>query len=278
MPPVVLTAEFQHESNTFKRGLTDLYAFRTQILAHGDAAIAARGTANTELAGFLLAADEGGWQMQHVISAHAEPGSPVASAAFAYVADTICDAIRAQKDRLDGILLALHGAMVPEFCSDGEGELLSRLRAIVGPALPIAVTLDLHANVSPQMVALADIMVSYKTYPHIDMRARGLQAGRLLTRAMLGAIRPATLRAHRPMLEDVNGGRSDVGPIVPLYARALAAEAEPGILAVSINAGFGDADIPDVGRKHRRCHLGQPPFLHEHLSDRGRGRGTGPCA
>ena len=154
----------------------------------------------------------------------------------------ICAAAQ-RAERLDGILLGLHGAMVTEGHEDGEGALLARLRAIVGPDLPIAMTLDLQANAMPQMAELADIVVSYKTYPHVDMRERGLQAGLLLDRAMKGEIAPKTLRAHRPMLDETNGGRSDKGPMVALYATALAAQSQPGLLAVSINAGFGDADI-----------------------------------
>jgi microcystin degradation protein MlrC len=243
----VLTAEFQHESNTFKKGTTTLADFRAEAYAEGDAAIAAFGNANTELAGFLDASREAGWTMRHVLSAHAGPGARVARATFDHIAGKICDAARAGKDSLDGILLGLHGAMVPDFCEDGEGELLARLRAIVGPAMPIAIVLDLHANATRQMCELADIVVSYKTYPHIDMRERGLQAGRILDRAMNGRIDPATLRAHLPMLDETNAGRSDAGPMVAIYERARAFEAEPGIQAVSINAGFPDADIREVG-------------------------------
>ncbi|MGB8813080.1 MAG: M81 family metallopeptidase [Paracoccaceae bacterium] len=247
MPHHVLTAEFLHESNTFMKGSTDLHAFQSYVLMEGDAAVAARSAANTEIAGFKLAADEAGWKMTHSLSAHAEPGPKVARAAYDLLAGKICAAATAHKATLDGILLSLHGAMVPDFCQDGEGELLRRLRAIVGPDLPIAITLDLHANATPDMAALADIVVSFKTYPHIDMRERGLQAGRLLEQAMAGKIKPKTLRAHRPMLDETNGGRSDIGPMVALYQRARDHEAEPGILAVSINAGFGDADILHVG-------------------------------
>jgi microcystin degradation protein MlrC len=247
MPHHVLTAEFFHESNTFKRGLTELVDFEQSTLATGQAAIYMRGAANTGIGGFLEVAAQHGWQLDHVLSADAEPGSPVSRAAFDHIAGLICEAARARKASLSGILMALHGAMVTEFCEDGEGELLTRLRAIVGPDLPIAITLDLHANATPLMARLANIIVSYKTYPHIDMRARGVQAAHLLQGAMQGDVRPATLRAHRPMLDETNGGRSDIGPMVALYARALASEAEPGILAVSINAGFGDADIADVG-------------------------------
>jgi microcystin degradation protein MlrC len=93
---------------------------------------------------------------------------------------------REHRATLDGILLSLHGSMVPSFCEDGEGELLRRLRAIVGPDLPIAATLDLHAMVTPAMVDQAQILVSYKTYPHVDMRETGRHAGRLLDAAMRG--------------------------------------------------------------------------------------------
>ncbi|PZF76803.1 microcystin degradation protein MlrC [Aestuariivirga litoralis] len=247
MPRHVLTAEFAHESNTFKKGFTVLDDFRSETYLQGEAAIAERGNANTELAGFLDAAREAGWRVSHVISAHAGPGARVARAAFDDIAGQICAAATASRHSLDGILLSLHGAMVTEFCEDGEGELLTRLRAIVGPDMPIAVTLDLHANCTPLMCDLADAIVSYKTYPHIDMRERGLQAGRILEARMSGRSRPRTLRAHRPMLDEINSGRSDEGPMLPLYAKARAAEREPGILAVSINAGFSDADIRDVG-------------------------------
>ncbi|WP_237154744.1 M81 family metallopeptidase [Oryzibacter oryziterrae] len=241
----VLSAEFIHESNTFKRGRTTLRDFAAAVLLDGEAAIAALGHGNTEVAGFLDAARTHGWEMNHVISAHAYPGAPVAREAFDHIAARIIDAARARP--YDGILLGLHGSMVPEFTDDGEGELLARLRAAIGRDIPIAVTLDLHAMVSPAMVELADIFVSYKTYPHVDMRLAGQHAGRLLDAAMAGAVKPRTVRAHRPMLEEVNSGRTDVAQTAALYDAAAAHEHEAGILAVSINAGFAEADTSILG-------------------------------
>lgn len=243
----VLSAEFIHESNTFKKGTTDLAAFAAETLDEGPTAIARFGDVNAELAGFLDVARAAQWDLTHVISAHATPGARVARAAFDHVAGKICAAALAHRDRLDGILLGLHGAMVPDFCEDGEGMLLTRLRAIVGPRLPIAVTLDLHAMATPLMVQGADIFVSYKTYPHVDMRATGQHAARLLQAAMAGTIRPATLRAHLPMLDEANAGRTDVPETAALYDRARRHEDEPGILAVSVNAGFAEADIAEMG-------------------------------
>jgi microcystin degradation protein MlrC len=243
----VLTAEFVHESNTFKKGRTDLAAFRAETLDLGEVAIGRFGNVNTEIAGFLDAGREAGWSIRHVVSAHATPGARVSREAFDHIAGLICTAAAEEKDSLDGILLGLHGAMVPEFCEDGEGELLSRLRAIVGPDMPIAVTLDLHAIATPDMMRLAQIYVSYKTYPHVDMRETGRHAGRLLDAAMRGQTRPKTIRAHRPMLDEANAGRTDVPETAALYDSAKAYEAKPGILAVSINAAFAEADVAEAG-------------------------------
>lgn len=247
MPFTVLTAEFSHETNTFNRNRTEYRSFMEREGFFGEDAIRERGNANTELAGFCDSARKHGWQLIHVLSASAEPAGVVTRDAFDRLGGAIVTAAAENKGRIDGILLSLHGAMVTEFCEDGEGELLERLRAVVGPDLPIAITLDLHGNVTQKMCELADIALSYKTYPHVDMRERARQAGDILDRTMKGEIRPRILRAHRPMLDEANGGRTDVGPMVERVAKAIAYEREPGVLAVSINAGFPSADIKEVG-------------------------------
>lgn len=243
----VLTAEFVSENNTFQKSLTELHNFEVDALLEGDAAIAARKNANTELAGFLDIAGKAGWTVIHTISASAAPSGPVSRVAYDHIAGVICHAIEANRGRLDGILLSLHGAQVTEFCEDGEGELLRRIREITGPEMLIGVTLDLHANVTRAMTRDAQIWVSFKTYPHIDMRDCGRQLARLLGDAMAGRTRPITLRRDLPMMDEVNSGRSDEGPMVPLYEAARRQETEPGILSVSINAGFSDADIKEMG-------------------------------
>ena len=241
----VLTAEVSHETNTFSRLVTDEQAFRNRYFLIGAEAIDERGAANTELAGFLDASRSHGWQVEHVLSAAAGPGGKVTRAAF----DLLCDPIIAtlEADQFDGILLGLHGAMVPDFCEDGEGEMLRRIRAVAGEKMPIAITLDPHANVSRQMCELADIIFSFNTYPHVDMRDIGRRAGDILERAMAGEISPQTVRTARPMLEEVNGGRTDRGPMIDRLAKARNYEGRPDVFAVSINAGFASADISEVG-------------------------------
>ena len=244
----VLSAEFAHETNTFSQIPTDFARFESQdCFLDADSAIAARGNSNTELAGFLDAARTHGWQLQHVLSAIAQPAGRITTDAFERLAGAIVAAAANAAGQIDGVALGLHGAMVAEGYDDGEGELLARLRQVLGPQVPIAVTLDLHANVTRAMCEHANIIVSYRTYPHIDMRATAVRAGAILQRAMMGEIHPVTLRAHLPMLDEVNGGRTDLGDMLPRLERARAYEKEPDVFAVSINAGFSRADITEIG-------------------------------
>ncbi|UPJ94907.1 M81 family metallopeptidase [Bradyrhizobium sp. 172] len=247
MPFTVLTAEFFHETNTFSRIPADYASFVAEYLHLGDDAVAARGEANTPLAGFLDVGKQNGWSVIHTISASAEPCGPVTREAYDRIVGVIMAGASQHKPTLNGILLGLHGAMVTEFNQDGEGELLERLRALVGYELPIGLTLDPHANVTRKMAKLADIIVSYKTYPHVDVRECARQGAAILQRTMTGDIRPATIRAQRPMLEEINGGRTDVGPMLERIARARAYEQEKDVFAVSVNGAFGNADIEEVG-------------------------------
>ncbi len=241
----VLTAEVSHETNSFSLQETDEQAFVNRYVLTSAEAIAERGEAGTELAGFLDAGRAFGWNVDHVLSAAAGPSGKVRRATF----DWLCDPIisRIEQRRFDGILLALHGAMDLDFCEDGEGELLTRIRDVVGASMPIAITLDPHANVSNRMCALADIVVSFKTYPHVDMRDSGRHAGEILHKTMAGEIKPRTIRVGRPMLEEVNGGRTDIGPMIERISRARAYEEQADVFAVSINAGFASADVSEVG-------------------------------
>ncbi|HEX9779253.1 MAG TPA: M81 family metallopeptidase [Geopsychrobacteraceae bacterium] len=241
----VLTAEISHETNYFSLHKTGKRAFMDRYALIGAAAIAERGDENTELAGFLDAGRVHGWQVEHAISAAAGPSGKIRRKAFDWLCGPILASIKQRQ--FDGLLLGLHGAMGLDFCEDGEGELLQRIRSLVGQKLPIAITLDPHANVSEQMCELADIIVSFKTYPHVDMRASGRQAGEILQRTMTGEIKPRTIRVGRPMLEEVNGGRTDIGPMIERLASARAYEQQADVFAVSINAGFAGADVATVG-------------------------------
>ncbi|EEB82849.1 M81 family metallopeptidase [Roseobacter sp. GAI101] len=240
----VLSAEIIHETNTFNIHPTTLKSFEGRFLLDGARAIAERGDQNTELAGLLDVGRDHGWDITHTISAAAGPGGVVTRDAFDAL---VAPLITAANGTWDGVFLMLHGAMVTDLHEDGEAEILRRVRAVVGPDIPVAVTLDPHANVTKAMCGLAQILVSYTTYPHVDIRATGRRTAEILHRAMSGDIRPVTLRARRPMLEEANGGRTDQGPMIERHALARAFEARKGVYAISINGGFPCADIADVG-------------------------------
>lgn len=254
----VLSAQIMHESNSFSVRLTSLDRFADMILLHGDEALRALDDTNTEVAGFLDVAREKDWELVHVVSAHANPAGCVTEEAFEEIVRTVENAALHERERVDGILLAFHGAMVTTHSGDGEGEILERLRAVVGSHLPIAATLDLHANVTRRMCEHANILVSYKTYPHVDMRIAGRHAAELLHRAMAREISPNTLFVRPPMLEDVNGGRTDVGPLVALMEQAKSYEKQPNVLAVSVNGAFPYADIDEIGPTITVTYDGDP--------------------
>lgn len=241
----ILTAEISHETNTFNIHPTNIEDFQNRYLLDGASAIASRGDSNTELSGVLDVARSYGWNLTHAVSAAAGPGGRVTDQAFDHLCAPLLKA--AKQSRWDGVLLILHGAMVSVSHDDGEAEILRRIRAIMGPDVPIAVTLDPHANVSAAMCELAQILVSFTTYPHVDIRATGYRVAELLHRSVAKDIHPVTVRAHRPMLEEANGGRTDLGPMIERHALGRAHEARKGIYAVSINAAFPCADIAEVG-------------------------------
>jgi microcystin degradation protein MlrC len=243
--PRVLTARFMHETNTFSRVKTDLAVWQRRDF-HRDNEIPAafRGT-RSALGASFEAADKYGWTLIHPISANANPSGTVTDDAFEHIGGAILSATRTGP--IDGVLLHLHGAMVVESHEDGEGELLRRLRQILGPGVPVVVTLDLHANVTQAMADNASALIAFRTYPHIDMYERAWQGAELLERTMKGEIKPKTVIATRPMLYGLDWGRTQRGPMAELIARGEALEAAGTVLAVSICAGFPLADIRDVG-------------------------------
>ncbi len=246
MPKRVLSAVIMHETNTFSRVKTDMAAFRRRTFyLDNEIPQAFRGTRSAFGATFE-AADKHGWTLIHPIFASANPSGLVTNEAFETMTQAVLDAIDRQGP-VDGMLLHLHGAMVTESHEDGEGALLERIRANVGTEIPIIVTLDLHANVTDAMCRHANGLIAFRTYPHIDQYERAWQGADLLERAMAGTIRPKTVIARRPMLEGLDHGRTQGGPMAELLKRADAIEAKGDALVVSVCAGFTAADIRDVG-------------------------------
>jgi microcystin degradation protein MlrC len=177
--------------------------------------------------------------------AWATPAGPVTDAAFDEVTAALADAlVRAAPD---GLLLALHGAMAAESHADADGEVLARLRRAVGPDLPIAVTLDLHGNLSDRLVRLCDLTVAYRTCPHVDQRQCGRRAAALLVRRVRGEVRPCQALAKPPLIVNIMAHDTSCEPLRSFMDAARELEQQPGILAASLLPGFAYADVPQMG-------------------------------
>src|SRR5437762_11097551 len=204
-----------HETNTFSRVPTDMAVFRRRDFhLENEIPVAFRGTRSAFGATFE-AADKYGWTLIHPVSANANPSGTVTDDAFEQIGGMILEAAERQVP-IDGVLLHLHGAMVVDSYEDGEGELLARLRRVLGPEVPVIATLDLHANVTEKMAENASALIAFRTYPHIDQYERAWQGAELLERAMKGEVRPKTMIARRPMMHGLDWGRTQKGPMAEL--------------------------------------------------------------
>jgi microcystin degradation protein MlrC len=239
-----LIAMMQHETNTFSPVPTPLARFgRGGEPPRAEAAIAAYRDTGTAAGAYLDLAGRLGAEVVFPIAADAPPSGPVEDKAYAEITDTICAAV--SKGGFDGILLDLHGAMVTESLDDGEGALLRRIRAI-DPRTPIAVSLDMHANLYGDIIDNATVVVGYHTYPHVDMYETGALAGSILLRAIRREVRPVMAWGNAPMLPHVMKQGTFEDPNKALQARC-AAMAEDGALAASLFTGFPHADIRNAG-------------------------------
>ncbi|MHB8528745.1 MAG: M81 family metallopeptidase [Caulobacteraceae bacterium] len=244
--PRVAVAGFQHESNSFSPFGAEFSDFLAAdgwpALTSGPDLLERFSPLNIPLGGFVRSADI---ECVPIVWASAEPSGPVSDDAFERMSDLICNGI-AEGGRLDGIYLDLHGAMVTVSHQDGEGELLARVRSRVGPDLPIVVSLDMHANVTPAMVDLCDAIAVYRTYPHLDMAATGERCRRLM-HARLVAGRPFRKAWGKlPFLIPMSAQCTDLEPFRTIYGGLPGLESD-SVLNVDVASGFPPADIRECG-------------------------------
>jgi microcystin degradation protein MlrC len=238
----IVTAMVKHETNTFSPIETPLSRFADWSLSYGDAAIAAYRGMAMPLAAYWEVLEAAGCEAVCPIAAEAMPSGPVTADAYREMNEPILDAVRRG---CDGVMLDLHGAMVAETTDDGEGTLLADIRAIA-PDLPIAVTCDLHCNLTRRMVENCTALIGYKTYPHVDMHAVAQRVAGVLMRTLDGEISPVMAWGQAPLLAQTLRMGTDDEPMKSLIAMARRMEAE-GTLAATVFGGFPMADIADAG-------------------------------
>jgi microcystin degradation protein MlrC len=247
----ILIAGYQHETNTFAPSLADWAAFNCgesfPAYMRGQTVIDQMTGINMPISGFMDAAKRWQWDLVPSVWAGATPSSYVTQDAFEKIAAAILEDIRnALPKGLDGIYLDLHGAAVAEHADDSEGELLARIRQLVGPSMPIVASLDLHANVTQGMLAQSDALVSYRTYPHIDMANTGELAAQLMQRRLkLGRKEPMFARRF-PFLISLNAQSTWMEPAKTAYEQLLALDRESGVM-LSFCMGFPASDFDECG-------------------------------
>jgi len=247
--PRVAAAQIAHETNRFSAVATPFAAFEAAGLAEGEAILPpARGT-NTEFGGFIDGAAEQGFRLLPIVAVWATPSGLVTKEAIEGLAARYAAGLKRAllAGPLDGVLLALHGAMVTEVDDDGDGYVLELTRKLVGPTTPIVATLDLQANVSQRMVDLADVLIGYRTYPHVDMAERGREACAILARLIRGEITPTPALSKPPMLPTSQRMTTDRVPMRALIERAEGMETDRRVIDVTVCGGFPPADVADAG-------------------------------
>ena len=242
----LFVAMMSHETNTFSNIPTDRAQFEARNLHYGGEILEAYRGTGTCLGGMIEAAARRGATLIPSVAAAASPAGLVTKDIYAHVKERMLRDLEAA-GRVDGVLLDLHGAMVPEGLDDGEGDLIEAVRRAVGPSVPIAVTLDFHGNLSEAMARGADLLHGYKTYPHVDMAERGIEAAERLIDVVGRRVRPTAALRKPPLLPPLGNQGTARGPMRRLYDLAARMEKDPKVVSISIFAGFPLADIPDAG-------------------------------
>jgi microcystin degradation protein MlrC len=240
---------FLHETNTFAPTKA-LYANFVHgggwpAMAQGPDVLRAIRNINVGLAGFIEQAETNGWELVPTIFCAASPSAHVTEDAYERIVKVMVDGIRAAGP-LDAVYLDLHGAMVTEHLDDGEGEVLRRVRQVIGKELPLVVSLDLHANVTPDMVEHADALIAYRTYPHIDMADTGRAAARHLALMLRSGQRFAKAFRQLPFLIPISWQCTNDRPAKSIYQKLAALESET-VPTLSFAPGFPAADFFDCG-------------------------------
>jgi len=230
-----------HETNVFSPLETPLSEWR--VMTGQEIIDRSRGK-KTAMGGFLEIAEKEGWEVIPTLSAGATPSKPTDTQTYAWLKAHLLQPL--EEGKPDAVLLSMHGAMMAEGTDDPEGDIVQAVRQIIG-SRPLLVTLDLHGNNTPEMVAGANAIFGFDTNPHIDSYERAVEAAQCLAKMIRGELHPVTAHAHVPMLPPTINMRTAEGPMVELFTMARVWEAKPDMINVSVFGGFPFCDVPYAG-------------------------------
>jgi len=241
---------FLHESNTFIASPTTWRNFEEDTVAIGDEILKRFVGSHHELGGFLAGLDRASGEVAieivPILAVRATPSGTISKEAFDGLINRTLSALQRSMP-LDGLLVAAHGAAVSEKYRDADGYWLTQIRAMVGAKLPVVVTLDAHANLSPAMVEACTAIIAYRTNPHLDQRARGEEAAEMLINCLLGKTNPTMAAAFPPLVINIERQSTDEPHLREIYTVADRQKDLPDVLSNSLLLGFPYADVKEMG-------------------------------
>ena len=235
-----------HESNTFVSTQTGLDDFAAYVLLYDHDIMQHFENAQTELTAFIDVLSTAEATIVPTIAANAMAGGPVTTEAFDHLLAALTERLHAALP-LDGVLLALHGAMTTIVHPDAEAVILKSVRDVVGPDVPIAASLDLHGHITPEMLSLADILVGYHEYPHTDMVATGKRAARFLLDTLAEKIQPVMALTKCPLIVSPVQARTANTPLADIIAKKEKQIQQSALLDVAFFPVQPWLDMPDLG-------------------------------
>ncbi|TGS71742.1 M81 family peptidase [Mesorhizobium sp. M3A.F.Ca.ET.201.01.1.1] len=242
----VAVGALMQEGNTFVPRMTTFEDFERYFVWRGEEMLAGYRGMRTEVPGFLSILEAEGVEVVPLTAAYCVAGGVLARGTFDRLVSEMEAALKAAGD-VDGLLLALHGALVVDDQPDGDGEIIKRMRAILPHPLPIGVSLDLHGHITPLMLQPATFHVGYQAFPHIDMFETGQKTARMLLDAIETGSVPAMALAKRHMLISPTCTRTTDGPFVEFVDLARKMEAQGEAKCVSYFCVQPWIDVPDLG-------------------------------
>lgn len=242
----VALAGIHHESNTFLSGKTTYQNFVDSHLLSGQEIREEYADAHHEVGGILEVFDESDTEIVPLFFAEATPGGALRKDTYEKLCSLLLETLKEQGP-WDGIVLCAHGAAVAESYPDMDGDWLTRVRNMVGAEIPIVATIDPHANVSEQMIAMTDGIVAYATNPHLDQRETGRKAARLLLSHLKGEIRMSQALYQSRVSISIEQQQTSAYPCRMLYEMASDFLKENSVVSISVVLGFPYADVAEMG-------------------------------
>lgn len=240
-----------HETSSFSVSKTRLADFADGFgLFRGHEIIDRFTGSNICAGGFIEAAKRYGYEIVPILWTFAYPSGLIDRNDFETLKQEFLSRLRDAETKdgpIDGVLLDLHGSMVAEGITDGDGDFIEAVRNAVGPQTPIVATFDLHANHTQRRMDALTAAVGFDTYPHVDMAERGIEAGRLIAQTIRGETAPKIAFRSIPLFWSIRTQITDLAPMKGVIEYVHEIETRPGILSATIATGFPWADVPDVG-------------------------------